>query len=298
MPNLMMANREVRRVPLDFDWPLNEVWKGYINPIYKEPDISCPDADCRDGYTSTGYWFESVIATHVLLAGHDSATGKAHPWRLEWLVYPGDVVPGSDLPKLLAKLCKGTGKPVENIVTNIVGAAGLDPLEWGFDGNGKETSARVMLGRVAEFIASGGNVKPEVIPVVSGDIMPLCTGLTGREMDPFFGADGLDRYRAPKTIAKYIKLPARWSTCPVCKGTAGNPKYRDAIKRWRSFGPPKGNGYQLWETTSEGSPASPVFETMDGLLDHLDGKIVFGNRRASRAEWKRVLEDDPAIPAG
>lgn len=28
--------RELKRVALDFDWPLNERWKGYLNPHYKQ----------------------------------------------------------------------------------------------------------------------------------------------------------------------------------------------------------------------------------------------------------------------
>lgn len=26
-------SRTLKRVPMDFDWTLNQVWKGYINPI-------------------------------------------------------------------------------------------------------------------------------------------------------------------------------------------------------------------------------------------------------------------------
>ena len=33
------------------------------------------------------------------------------------------------------------------------------------------------------------------------------------------------------------------------------------------LGPPKGEGFQLWETTTEGSPVSPVFETLDELCE-------------------------------
>lgn len=33
--------------------------------------------------------------------------------------------------------------------------------------------------------------------------------------------------------------------------------------------PPKGDGWQLWETISEGSPITPVFATADDLVDHM-----------------------------
>lgn len=39
--------REIKRVPLDFDWPLNAVWKGYLNPFRSEP---CPWCE-GSGYT-------------------------------------------------------------------------------------------------------------------------------------------------------------------------------------------------------------------------------------------------------
>ena len=26
--------RELRRVPLDFDWPMNQRWSGFVNPHY------------------------------------------------------------------------------------------------------------------------------------------------------------------------------------------------------------------------------------------------------------------------
>ena len=33
-----MGHRELRRVPLDFHWPLNTVWGGYRNPFYTQSE--------------------------------------------------------------------------------------------------------------------------------------------------------------------------------------------------------------------------------------------------------------------
>jgi hypothetical protein len=33
--------REIKRVALDFDWPLDEIWHGYLNPHYAE-SRECP----------------------------------------------------------------------------------------------------------------------------------------------------------------------------------------------------------------------------------------------------------------
>jgi hypothetical protein len=47
--------RELKRVALDFDAPLNKVWAGYINPHYR----SC--GACRDGYSPT----YTYVAKHI-----------------------------------------------------------------------------------------------------------------------------------------------------------------------------------------------------------------------------------------
>lgn len=39
--------RTLKRVPMDFDWQINKVWEGYINPHYKK----CPH--CDHGYSHT-----------------------------------------------------------------------------------------------------------------------------------------------------------------------------------------------------------------------------------------------------
>ena len=66
--------REIKRVPLDFAHPLNEVWPGFVNPHYAK----CADCD-GSSYTPDRLWLESI--THLLLiAGGDGITGRLHPW--------------------------------------------------------------------------------------------------------------------------------------------------------------------------------------------------------------------------
>ena len=55
---------------------------------------------------------------------------------------------------------------------------------------------------------------------------------------------------------------------------------------------PEGEGYQLWETTSEGSPVSPVFETLDALCEWCeDNATTYGSSKASKEQWKQMLTD-------
>lgn len=41
-------SREVKRVPLDFDWPLNKTWRGYVNPyhIHAHDCQACGGSGC------------------------------------------------------------------------------------------------------------------------------------------------------------------------------------------------------------------------------------------------------------
>ena len=52
--------------------------------------------------------------------------------------------------------------------------------------------------------------------------------------------------------------------------------------------PPCGDGFQLWETVTEGSPISPVFATLDELCG--ENAFVFASDRTTKENWKRMLE--------
>jgi len=65
-----------------------------------------------------------------------------------------------------------------------------------------------------------------------------------------------------------------------------NSKWRN---KWYEE-PPKGDGYQLWETTSEGSPITPVFKTLDELCEYAETNCsTFSDFKASKEQWKRML---------
>ena len=84
-------------------------------------------------------------------------------------------------------------------------------------------------------------------------------------------------------------------TCPHCKGS-GTIYINEEIERlheeWVPVDPPEGDGYQLWQTTSEGSPVSPVFATLEELCEWCaDNATTFGTSRATKEEWMQMLDD-------
>lgn len=100
----------------------------------------------------------------------------------------------------------------------------------------------------------------------SPDIAEVGTGLAGRS-GSFLGHDAIDRWRAAAAIIKAAGLPQSWGKCETCsgKGEVATDEQRAAHEAWERTEPPAGDGWQLWETVSEGSPISPVFGTDEEL---------------------------------
>lgn len=179
-------SRTCRRVPLDFDWPIDEVWEGYIHPTWRR----CPGDDCDGGSTTSGRWLE-CISHLILMLGEERGGRPLHPW-LQAVPLAPERAPGPDAALL-------TG------------------------------------------------------------------GLAGRPPRTPFGHDAIDRWHATNAIIKAAGLPDDWGICAVCKGHAIHPDDVAASESWEKTDPPIGAGWQLWETTSEGSPVSPVFGTPGAL---------------------------------
>jgi hypothetical protein len=192
--------REVRRVPLDFDWPLNKVWQGFLVPDSLS-ELPCPARSaCCDGATSARAWVDE-LAGLLLMLDEDLAAQR--------------------------------------------------------QGRGMHPYFRSL---------PGGYPRP------SADIRELGTGLAGRESG-LLGHDAVDRWRATDALIRAAGLdPKIWGLCPACNGHASVEAYpgqRADREKWERSEPPEGDGWQLWETVSEGSPISPVFADAEGLAQWL-----------------------------
>jgi hypothetical protein len=63
--------------------------------------------------------------------------------------------------------------------------------------------------------------------------------------------------------------------------------------------PPVGPYYQLWETTSEGSPMSPAFETPEELAHWLEDNntSAFGGETANYQQWLKFIHGPGWAPS-
>ena len=89
--------------------------------------------------------------------------------------------------------------------------------------------------------------------------------------------------------------------CSFCRKwgeVAGVPSTRAGCPDTKIH-PPKGEGWQMWETTSEGSPISPVFATPEELARWLadSGASAFGDMTATREQWLSTIREGGAVSA-
>ena len=172
------------------------------------------------------------------------------------------------------------------------------------------TNSRILLERITNLIMLAGSdsMKGKTHPYftsdfsyyfdsshlpVGKDMAELTSGLAGRSPDGLFGHDSSDGWKATDKIIHAAGLdPETWGICPRCKGKGIEPDKLTDYEAWQPTEPPEGDGYQLWEDCSEGSPVSPVFQTLDELCEWCEtGATTFGSSRATKEEWKQMLSD-------
>jgi hypothetical protein len=252
--------RELRRVPMTFDWPLNKVWKGYLNPHYRE----CPKAatnECHAGSTNAGKWMDAICRFLALIGEQAVEEPYADKLRARGQIFPHPYL--RDFPQA----------PRTQIPHEIV--ARLRELEQ------REA--------MAEHLRYLQQHPPQLLPFTE-ELVQFVTGLAGRKPDPPFG--GNLEWDLQKALLKAagIDPESKWGICKVCDGHGIDPAVRETYESWQPEPPPEGPGYQLWSTTSEGAPISPVLGTLDALCAWAEtNATTFAHFKTTAAKWKEML---------
>jgi hypothetical protein len=245
------VSREIRRVPLDFDWPHREVWTGYLMPDHLRPG-RCPDCDGA-GWSTHAKHLQDLWYGYIPF---DPASNGSTPFT-------------ADTPAVRAF--------AERNVTNAPGFYGtaehatrreaqrLADLwngQWGHHLNADDVAALLAADRLLDLTHTctrengWQRIDPPVVP-------------TPQQVNEWslrgFGHDSTNCWAAIKARC------GREGVDYLCARCGGDPNvWRDgahkaAYESWTRTDPPTGEGWQLWETVSEGSPISPVFPTADLL---------------------------------
>jgi hypothetical protein len=204
--------REVRRVPLDFDWPLKEIWSGYLMP----DELSLPPCDDCGG---SGYstWARQLEQTFYCNFAPRDWTEIAR-WD--------DKLSQREVDLLVEKHRLHQWSLYDRIE--------LDPPE----------------------VEDGDEVRYRWVR--NGRPTPTAEEVNAAQRGRAFVHDAVNRWILTRHRCELLGVPYECGACQG-RGEVGTEEQRAAHEAWCSTEPPTGDGWQLWETTSEGSPVSPVF---------------------------------------
>lgn len=245
--------REIKRVPVDFDWPTYEVWHGFLMPESLR-ETQCTVCD-GSGWSAHAQNLQSLWYGHGGLP-FDPATTGSTPWtaqtpavrrHAEWAI---ERDPGF----------YGTGELA--IAREAARLADFFNSGWCYHLDQNDVDALIEAERLYDLthtFTPGEGWKPiEPRPTVTAAQVNEWS-LTG------LAHDSINSVIVIRARCKRDGLP---DTCQMCLGhgsTEAYPGQRAEAEAWTAAEPPKGEGWQEWDTTSKGSPISAVFATAEDL---------------------------------
>lgn len=271
--------RKLKRVPLDFKWPIDKTWEGYLNPFWKKAS-KCIDCEgqglCPEGVFLHNTWYRHTAKEMFGAFGGDSihSVRSAEAYRrMGWS---------------------------DTVIKNIEMAVrfGFETLtHWSDKLHQDEVKALVEAGRLSD-LTQDWNPETRKWEPKNPPVMPTPADVA-RWNAKGLGHDAINCSVACRARAKRFGIDADNKSvwyCKVCNGDGQvwpSKEIKEKYETWKESEPPTGEGYQLWEDTSEGSPITPVFKTIDGLCEYAaEHCTTFGRSTATKEEWKKMLAEN------
>lgn len=292
-----MGHRKIMKVPLDFSWPLGKTWKGYVNP-HPGPK-RCKLCD------GTGHNAETKRIADTFYDHEGFGTRWRYDYGVDPYGRPASRPPWRIIGNSLAWKNKITQDEVEALV--LKGRLMDFTHTWNPDGGWKQKrwltkgyycSCKIPVPQLspehktAHCMACG----EDMILLDEDDIrlqIPFAEEVNAMDNRGGMGShDAINRWILIETRAKRLGV---YGKCQKCKGSGETKlprKKKKKYKKWKEYEPPTGEGWQLWETTSEGSPKSPVFATADGLAEWCaENTTIFANEKMPKYEWLSLITE-------
>lgn len=299
--NNSIMGRELKRVPLDFDWPLSKPWKGFINPLYVAKD--CTHCEGRGESPETKhlsdqwYGYAPFKPEDRGSKPFSSTEGPVYEFAKRQVARnPDFFCRGGLLSEEVAirheaeRLCDlWNHQWCHHLNADDVKALIAKDRLWDFTRTPRTDEQREI---VKEKVAKGEN---SWLPEGNGYIP------TPEEVNAWsicgFGHDSINSWVVIEAECKRLGVD---STCKFCKGKGAiwpSKKARKAYEHWEKEEPPTGEGYQLWETVSEGSPVTPVFDTPEKLADWLVENDTSVTKDTTREQWLAFINGPGWAPS-
>lgn len=249
--------RELRRVPLDFDWPLNAVWKGFLHQE-PSPAVECPRcggsgaSQCADRLKDLWYGYKEFKPED----------------RGSTPFLPADAAVRRFAERNVANSPDYYGRGEAAVMREAERLCRHWNSSWSHHLNADDVAALVAADRLWDFtrdFVPGKGWQDKETPYIPAPREVNEWSISG------FGHDAINQWVCVKAECARLGEPY---LCDRCNGEGElwpSPETKAAYNAWRPTDPPTGDGYQIWETVSEGSPISPVFSTPEELARHMAG---------------------------
>lgn len=244
--------REIKRVPLTFDWPLNKIWDGYLSPD-KFDEIPCPD--CKGGYSPRAQYLYDLWYGKVPF--DPQSTGSTRLTSSSPAVVAFAERNLDNAPEYY-----GTGRFA--LSREAQRLADLFNGSWSHHLAQEDVDALVEAGRLRDFTHTWEADREPRFQPKEPPVIPTAAEVNEWSLRSM-GHDGINAYRVIKARCEREGVSDTCSTCGGHGSTEAYPGQRAEAEAWERTEPPEGDGWQLWETVSEGSPISPVCTSAEAL---------------------------------
>ena len=288
--------RELKRVPLDFAWPIDKIWHGFINH-HADAQIKCPH--CEGGYSPQYTKLHKMWYSHL-------GGGFTPEMRGSVPYLPTDPLVQAVIRRKLERTKHvdrggysyysefGRLTEQQTIDKEARRMCELWNSAWSHHLNQQDVAALIKGGRLMDFThewTQGKGWRKKRGKIVVTPKMVNDWSLEG------MAHDCINCSMVLRAELKRLKQPY---ICAHCKGE--NHTWPDAASkrrynRWKPTEPPKGDGYQIWENVSEGSPISPVFAKPEDLADWMIANDTSITRGSTRDQWLKFINGPGYAPS-
>lgn len=283
--------RQVKRVPVDFDWPIDQVWEGYTNPFY-EQKVICTSCD-GVGYSPEAkrlydQWYGTV--------DFDPKSIGAEPLQIDNSALRQHC---EDKIRFSIQRCAGDRRyeyytqggrisyeaAVEKEIQRMFD---LWSRQWSVQLCQDDADALVKSGKLNELQSQ----YPDGHKLTAAEVNDLLM------LSPGYEGYGI-LFVCIKARAKRENIEELY--CRTCAGDGlmwlSKEVEKNALE-WKPTEPPNGNAYQIWEHVTAGSPVSPPFLNPEDLAHWMvenDSRIT---RDVDYDGWlKFILAEGQSISA-
>lgn len=254
-------SREVRRVPLDFAWPYRTVWSLYLMPERLHGD-DCPGG-CEGGGSPRVQELHNLWYGNIPFRPEDNGSTPLTAWDGGVRAYAErNVTRDEGAQRFYVGDNRDEYFVQAAIEREAQRLADLWNGQWQHHLNQADVDALLAGGRLMDFthrVVKGEGWKPIEPPPAPTAEQVNAWSLHG------FGHDAINSWVVIKARCEREGEPTSCATCGGVGSVEAYPGQRAERDAWKPEEPPTGEGWQLWETVSEGSPVSPVFATDEEL---------------------------------